>query len=490
MQMNSFRKQLTSKLPIFVFALFVLQPLMDVLSFWVNRWGMSNAPTLILRMGLLALTMVIGFYTSSSKRIYYGTAGVLAVLAVTHIAACMQVGYASPFHDLTNFIRVAQMPITTVCLITMIRENEACYEAMRKGILVNLMIILVVEVLAWLTGTEPHAYPDGTGIVGWFYFANSQSCILAMIPPVAIVLLMQKKGMKSPIFWVVLIGSMTAQYALGPRLALAGMVAMGLGLAGSILIIDYKQWKKALVFVGLTVMFLGFLTYSPMATHQESYESVQASRQEVINKQVGQTKLPSLNDANLSNAEIESRKEYLLKKLAPIYEKYAPNFVQIFGLEKTMEIYNYTYSVKEITAYRNAKIQFGRLLMDQSPTSSWLFGLELGRFTVNGVTYDVENDFHGIYFLHGVVGLAAMIAFIVYFLWLIACALFKNWKRYFTLEAAAWGIALIMALLHAYFTAAILRRPNASFYLSVVLAAVYYLVKIKEYPVSAGEKKE
>ncbi len=488
--MSSFREKMTAKLPLFVYVVFVLQPILDVISFWINRLELSNAPTLIIRMGLLAVIVLVGFFTSRSKREYYWTAGILGVLAAAHIAACIQFGYQSPFSDLANFIRVAQLPITTVCLITMIRENEKCYDAMRYGIVANLIIILIVEVLANVTGTEPHAYPDGTGIVGWFYFANSQSCIMTMIPPVAVVLTMQRKGMKSLSFAVVFLGSMLSLYALGPRLAVAGLVAMGLGLAGSILIIDRKAWKQSLVFALTTVMFIGFVMHSPMVTHQTDYESVQSDRQKLVNAQVENMKLPSLDEEGLSQEEIQARKAYLLEVLAPVYQKYAPDFVKIFGLEKTMEIYNYSYSVREITAYRNAKIQFGKLLMEQSPKSSWLFGVELGRFTVNGVTYDVENDFHGIYFLYGVVGLAAMIAFIAYFLWLIAKALIRNWKQYFTLEAAAWGIALVMALLHAYFTAAILRRPNASFYLSVDLAAIYYLVKIKTYSTPSDQIEE
>ncbi len=50
-------------------------------------------------------------------------------------------------------------------------------------------------------------------------------------------------------------------------------------------------------------------------------------------------------------------------------------------------------------------------------------------------------------------------------------------QKNYTSEAGAWGVALVMAMLHAFATAGILRRPNASFYLSVVLAVIYYLVK-------------
>ena len=38
-----------------------------------------------------------------------------------------------------------------------------------------------------------------------------------------------------------------------------------------------------------------------------------------------------------------------------------------------------------------------------------------------------------------------------------------------------------MALLHAYATAGLLRRPNASFYFAAVLAVIFYLVRLRRY---------
>ena len=94
-------------------------------------------------------------------------------------------------------------------------------------------------------------------------------------------------------------------------------------------------------------------------------------------------------------------------------------------------------------------------------------------------TFDVENDFHGIYYLYGMVGLALFAAFLLYFAVLIVRALLQNFKEYMTPEAGAFGISLCLLLLHVYCTAGVLRRPNASFYLSVVLAVIYYLVNMR-----------
>ena len=65
---------------------------------------------------------------------------------------------------------------------------------------------------------------------------------------------------------------------------------------------------------------------------------------------------------------------------------------------------------------------------------------------------------------------------------LVAWALVKDAKKYFTPEAAGFGIAFLLCMAHCYNTAGVLRRPNASVYLSAILAAIYYLVRIRQYP--------
>ena len=119
------------------------------------------------------------------------------------------------------------------------------------------------------------------------------------------------------------------------------------------------------------------------------------------------------------------------------------------------------------------------MLMEELPHLSRFFGIELSRMTYNDFNYDAENDFHGIYFLYGYAGLGMMLLFLAYFVWQIIRSLIRDFKGTFTLEAGAIGMAFLLAMVYAYHTAGILRRPNASFYLSVILAYVYYLVRLR-----------
>lgn len=486
------RNRVTERLPLLVLILFILQPLMDVLSFWVAKWQMSNMLTLALRLLVLAVMVAAGFWLSHRKKVYIIAAAICAFIGLGHMIASWQFGYQNIVSDLSNYIRVLQLPLTVLCLITFIRENEVCYDAIKKGIALNLTIILAVQVLAIVTGTEPHTYDDGRGLIGWFANTNTQSAIVTMAGPAAAAWLYQRKGLKSVWFWITLIGSGISMFYLGTRLAYLGIVAMCFGLAVSMIIVRIKDWKKALVLVLVGVVFIGLVPLSPMMGHRVGWGGEMGDKQgwmDVMTQEPGE--IPEepvepddsvpLYDAELVKSLSEEELEKIYQ-LAPAYEHFVSDFVSIFGVEKTVVLFNYTEDITAMTDLRAKKLLVAKELMDMSPLMVKLFGVELDRFTIKGNIYDVENDFHGIYYLYGVVGLAAMLLFLLWFLFMIIKYLIKNFKRYFTLDAAGWGIALVMALVHCYFTASILRRPSASFYMAAVLTGVYYLLKIKKYP--------
>ena len=487
MQTPRIREKLTGCLPLFLYLLLVLQPLMDILSYWLGQLGRGNALTLALRMGLFALTVLAGFCLSRHKKAYWIGGGLVILLGLGHVYAAWQYGYANPVSDLANYVRVIQMPVTTLCFITFLRENESCYEMLERAMATNLLVIVLSLLLSVLTGTENSTYADGLGCMGWFNNSNSQSAILTVLCSVTCSLFYRRRGLKSPLFWAVLLGSLTLLYLTGTRLSYLGLAALGFGMGLSLVLICRKNWKKACAFFGAAVLFLALLPWSPMMQHQNNYEGTQSQRQGAIDDLLGDYTLPELDLEQMdSDHQAELRTQWI-QALTPIYKKYVPDFVEMFGVEKTIEVYNYSWQVKELTATRPRKIKFARLLMEASPASARFFGVELSRFTVGDTIYDVENDLHAIYFLYGAVGFVLMTAFLAYFLILIAIALLKDAKTYFTMDAAGWGIGLVMCLIHAVFTAGVLRRPNASIYLSAALAAVYYLVKIKKYP-EAGKR--
>ncbi len=402
-----------------------------------------------------------------------------------HMAVCRQVGYQDPFSDFANYVRVIQIVVYAFCFITFLRQGEAIYRSILIGFCVNLGICLTVMLLSTITGTDPHTYViNQLGILGWFSTTNSQSAILSASAPIVLMLTMRYQGRyRLPLLLAVTAAVFAALYFNGTRLAFASMLATAVGLPVVLAITHQFNWKQTAILLLCVLCFCACYKLSPMYRNQHIYRDAMSEKQgwaeekmECADQSIAEEFSSSAETVVHEQEESEAMK---IHRLSPVYEWCAPNIVDRFGVENVIRKYNFTSSVKDITAARQQKIYFCEMLQDELPFTAKLFGMELGDMTHKGVTYDVENDFYGVYFLYGIVGLVLLCG---YFLLLIARALIRDFKTYFTPMAGAIGISLIILLVYAYFTAGVLRRPNASFYLSVVLALVYYLTKLKTYP--------
>jgi len=471
MNLTVLRERLTAWLPRIMFFLCLLHPVLDVISFWQDELEMSNVLTTVLRFAVLAGVMLLGFFLSQRKWCYVGLAGILVLLTAGHIAACMQWGFTALMADLANMLRIYQLPMMTLAFVTFVRCNQDCMEQLRKGFLWCLLICAAVEVVSVLTGTNPYTYENKSlGILGWFYFANSQSAILSMLVPVALAYTAEKRpGKILPMLLVTMIG-LGVLYFFATRLAYVAMVAAGFGLAVCLMLL----WKvkglsvKQPVAVLLICTVIGLAGYwvSPMYQNNVLVEQNKVLKQADIDEKVAADEAAA-REQGLEGTELAEA------RLVSAYEEYLAGPTGAFGISRVAALYNYSTDADKVADDRLERLNFCKLLLeDQSGLSFW-FGMEREDMSHDGITYDVENDFHGIFYLCGAVGLALMILFLGGFLVRILLALLRDFKGTFTLKAAGCGIALCCALAHAYFTAGVLRRPNVTFYLAVLLAAAY-----------------
>nr|WP_322169098.1 O-antigen ligase family protein [Acutalibacter sp. M00118] len=473
--------------------LLFLQPVADVVSYWFQEWGFSSLPTLALRFGMLGISLLAGFWLSEKKRAYLLGAAALVVLGAGHAFACLQApgGYQDPLPDLINLVRIAQLPVLTLCFITFFRQNPRAFAGAQAGLALALGFVFLVALLSRLTGTDPKTYSDGLGVLGWFAVTSSQSAILSMLAPLVSGWLLARRN--TPCFWASLAIGLGMLFLFGTRLTYLGIYATTVGLGVSLLLTGCRaHWKTAGVLFALAVVFTLLIPYSTMGHHLRADGSAQNRRQDAIYEILGEDKarVDLLKEKQAAGTLGEAEHQWLVGALTPVYEKYERDFVEIFGAEKTMEMFHYTYDIFTFYDVRYRKLLFARTLMDTSPASTQIFGLDYSRFLVGDNVYDVENDLHGIYYLCGGAGLGALAVFFGYFVYLVFRALWQDFRRYFTVEAASLGIAFLTCLAHIVNTSGVLRRPNASVYLSFVLAGIYYLVKVKVYPQPAkGQRK-
>ena len=457
-------------LPGVLVGLCAAQPLLDVLSFWTQDLAWGSKLTLSLRLLIFLGVMLTGFVLSGHKRAYWITAAVCAVLYAAHVLACLRANEAftaaNLISDATNFIRVAQIPLFTIAFITFLRCCRQGFASFERGITIAFWIIAAVELLSALTGTDPYTYPDKRiGLCGWFYFAYSQCWILRRLVPLALC-----PDVRSGQFrrWLpIAVVGFAELFCFATRLAYMSLFVTAIGMVITLALTKRGSAKVCAVLLLCAAVCAAGYTVSPIHRNQQAVAANAVRKQENIDRLVAQGKA-EFGDQGYAY-------------LTYAYDEYLGGTVERYGLEATAEMYGYSTKAADITNVRTIKINYCRLMLNTEPLTSRLFGLSYDEMTYHGYCYDVENDFHGIAYLYGWAGLACLLAFLGYFLVIIVCALIRNARRYFTVEAGACGVALCTALAHIYNTAGVLRRPNASFYLCLILASIWYLIYIRDY---------
>lgn len=457
-------------LPGVLVGLCAAQPLLDVLSFWTQDLAWGSKLTLSLRLLIFLGVMLTGFVLSERRRFYWIAAAVCAALYAGHVLACLRANApfttANLISDATNFIRFAQLPLFTIAFITFLRFCRQGFASLERGITIAFWIIATVALLSALTGTNPYTYPDKRiGLCGWFYFANSQSAILSMLVPLALCPALRSGQIRR---WLpIAVVGFAELFCFATRLAYMSLFVTAIGMVITLALTKRGSAKVCAVLLLCAAVCAAGYTVSPIHRNQQAVAANAVRKQENIDRLVAQGKA-EFGDQGYAY-------------LTYAYDEYLGGTVERYGLETTAEMYGYSTKAADITNVRTIKINYCRLMLNTEPLTSRLFGLSYDEMTYHGYCYDVENDFHGIAYLYGWAGLACLLAFLGYFLVIIVCALIRNARRYFTVEAGACGVALCTALAHIYNTAGVLRRPNASFYLCLILASIWYLIYIRDY---------
>lgn len=460
MPMLSDHSGLRRYLPMLVFVFCIMQPLMDVASFFLNRFHLSNLPMLVLRTGLLLGMTLCGFVLTRRKKVYYAVFLLLGSFTALHILACLQAGYSNPVEDLGNQLRIFQFPLTCLAFLTFLREDDRVAQVLPRAMACCFGSIVLVMVASTLTGTDPHTYQmSGNGVCGWFYSGSCQSAILSMLVPVTLLWSLKKGNIPLGLTALLCFGSL---YFFGTRLAYAAIFAIAGCFFVGLLLLDRKRYALSACIVLLcAVVFAAAFPLSPMVAQQSRHGAIVQERQARIDRMYAEV------------LEQEGQQA----AYDAVYREYAPELTGRFGTATIEEAYDYSLSYATISGVRAQKLLFGNLLMAESSPMTRLFGLELNRFTYNGVVFDVENDFHGIYYLCGWVGLGLMLLLFGGFVWVLVAGLLRQFREFFTPVTLALSVAFCCGLVHAVFTAGVLRRNNASVYLGLIMAWAWYLLR-------------
>lgn len=493
----------TTKYPKFVPRLLcilcAIQPVLDALSYWQAELGISGVS--VLRTVLLVCIVLLGFTLSKKKKLYIFMFAGFALFWAAHVFACLQNGYTGWQEDLANYIRVLQLPITTVCIVSCLRAQKESKDALLKGLFCAFAVLISLQVLALVTGTEPYTYSNKSiGLRGWSFWPNAQSAIISLLAPMAICFALKKWQTR---FWPVLLVSLIAFAMLwlhGTRLAYLCLLLTAAGLALTVLILRLPK-KYLLVFLAVCLVFACLLPLSPMTANQKLVGENAEGKQQIFENflTLGQQQADEKQAAQKARservaqaletapAEVQTKAEALFRladtdpktdRLQLAYSYFLPGLTSRFGIKQVAQAYDYSEQSNVIVNERTWKLTYCKLLMRSSNSRLSMFvGVNVSDMMYDGLGYDCENDLFAMYFLYGAVGVAATVLFFGFFLFLIVKAMIKKPKETFTWEAACLGIALLTLLAHCYFTCGVLRRSNTLFYFGVILALIYFYLR-------------
>lgn len=453
-------------LPQLLCILCAIQPLLDALSYWQAELGLFGIS--VIRAVMLLLIALVGFAVSKKKKLYIFLFAALALFWAVHCYTCSKNGYVGWQEDVSNYIRVLQLPITTVAMISCLRAQDECRDALYQGLSCSFAVLLVLQVLALVTGTEPYTYSNKQiGLRGWCFWPNSQSAILSLLAPMAICYALRKWEKSFLAVAAVTVLALAMLWLHGTRLAYLCLLMTAAGLAVTVLILKLPK-RYFVLLLACLVVFACLFPVSPMVRNQQKVGENAVRKQEILDTLVEEGAEAA---AELQQTDPE---QYRAKRLELAYRFYLPGLVERFGIEKTAEAFDYSEDASVVANERTWKLKYCDLLMQSSATKlSRFFGLNVSDMMSAGQGHDCENDLHAMYYLYGWVGLGATVLFIGCFLFLIVKAMIKRPKQTFTWEAAALGIALLAILAHCYFTCGVLRRSNVLYYFGVILALIF-----------------
>ena len=454
----------------FVFALLIMQPILDILSFFVAENSL-NIVTTLLRMLIFGVVTAYAFIVSDNKKYYFIMAGVLIIFFICHMIACISEGYISLYEDIAMYIRTIQVPVYALAFITFFRKSESLKEKVGEAFWINYVIITASILLSYIVGKPEYTYYTGYGIKGWFYTGNAQSCILSVMAPLALCYAYRKKN--NWLFLATLILGFGNLIVFGTRVAYYSIFLVGSTFLVFLGWNKEKRWASYLMVV--VVMAVCLLGYKVSPCYMQQYAA------NVSYDEWGTEIDDILVDSDEEEPEEPDKPKYDWKYYKEIYNLYCNKLVERFGLKKVVEKYDYSVDVSDIISNRELKVNYGLLVMDEKNILTHLFGFEYMDFIYDGEVFDPENDFPAIYFSSGYVGLAMYIIFILYFVVIALKSIVADkWK--ISLEKGMLGTALVLMLATAQLSGNVLRRPNVSIYLSVMLAYLFVIC--------ATEKKE
>ena len=458
--------------------LIVIQPALDILAFWTRspEGTLAGYVRLLIMLGL-PLWLLLSMKDAKRRlRLLLALAGV-GLVCLLHLANTYRVGAVSLAYDLSYTLKTAQMPVLAISFAFAIRDDQTRNQAY-WGLFFAAGITALALGLSILTHTANITYGEGLGVSGWVIDDNrtANSTILVILSAFAVFCAV--KSDKPAVNVLVPVLAALCLILNGTMTCYLSVFLIDLGFA-LFLVLEKKvrggQINRLAVIVLVTAAALTAAAY-PL-TPKYRIRQAQSSFMEKT-----QSEFEAAFDAQEPDPASLSSEEILADPaLRTMYEDYywkclwnlAPDMFTRFDMEEIMLKYGLTTDASVLLDTRVLKRTYVSLMWDHSDPMTRLFGIDISAAWLNG-RVDLENDWPAIFYYFGYVGFAAYAGFILFFVWLILRRLLRDFRSAFTADNFILLISFVLLLGIAQYSGAVLRRPNVSVYLSLVLGLIHY----------------
>ena len=489
------KKRLTDIVPELVFVLLLIQPVLDIISYWATEWELTVYTTAF-RFLMFAGVLLYSFLISDKKHLYFLFGGVIALYWILHVVACLRSagGYASPFSDLNNLLRTVQLPVFALSFITFFKKSDLVPKKVQCAFFANMVIMIHSVIFSYMTGTQVYMYVESRkGLMGWATVHNAQSAILTFVIPLLLLYVYKKKN--KALFYAACVVCFGVLFFSGTKVEYYAIFIIA---PAAMIFLFIQGERKPFYYVTLFAVtaacllcYRSSIAHDIWADHTESMGYKQSYVNNLVST-VEQDVLGLSLPKDLDKDSYDALDDRMKDMIREVYDLYLYPMVNRFGFDRVLEKYEYSLSVSDLTAVRQQKRYFAELAWEDSDFFTRCFGYEystlIERFTIEDedgeiqefeTIFDLENDFPSVFFYSGYVGFAIYILFLGYFAALIAVGIITRGKKLITFETAMVGVTFALALGASQFSGNVLRRPNASIYVSAILAYIYYLTVIQ-----------
>ena len=455
--------------------LIAVQPLLDILAYFRADAVATEAGYIRLAI-MLALPVSLLFVLKNRKHFIISMLCIGAYCAL-HVLNCLRLGYINAFFDISYLSKVVQMPVLAICFIYYIRDAQTRRQAV-SGILIAALITALALAAACITGTENVTYGEGLGVSGWVIDSNrcANSIILVTLSVFAVypAVYSDKKLVNILIPVIVAVIFITN----GTKACYFSIFAIFGGYSGFVLLnsaLNGKKVKLAFLITAVSLMAVSVIIYpyTPRYKVTAMQQSAAAKNQGELERKIaalGYDPRTITREEKLNIPEVRAViEDFYYRAIIGVI----PDMIERFGMDRILDCYDVSIDAAKIIDTRTMKLSYASLVRSECDMLTRFLGFEVTQMGTDGLR-DVENDYPALYFYYGYLGLALYCAFLAYFIFRVCGNLLADFKGSFTVYNFTLILALGLQLALAQFSGALMRRPNVSVYLSVILALIYY----------------